>query len=115
MAKKHVKDERDDAEARADAQTGITRANVNRETVDAAQFVSLYVNDTQIQLTPWDVRLILGIVTDPPSAERQTVLVKTLGEIRMSPQHAKRMAIVLMQQLKHYEAAVGAIPLPNDD
>lgn len=91
----------------------IVRANINRQTVDAAEFVSLYVNDTQVQLTPWDVRFIFGVISETPTENRPTILIKTIGEVRMSPQHAKRVAMVLLQQLKHYEDTVGPIPQPD--
>ena len=91
----------------------IVRANVNREIVEAPGFVSLYANDTQVQVSPWDIRLIFGVISEPATADRRTVIVKTIGEIRLSPQHAKAVAMILIQQLKLYEDTIGAIPLPS--
>src|SRR5262249_46715777 len=76
---------------------------VTREPVAADKFVTLYVNDTQIQYTPWDIRFLLGVIETLATPENPRVVVKQLGEIRMSPQHAKRFAQVLTQQLSHYE------------
>jgi hypothetical protein len=91
----------------------VVRANINRQMVEASEFVSLYANDTQIQLTPWDVRLIFGVISDGPRTDPPEIVVKTIGEVRMSPQHAKRVAMILIQQLENYEENVGPIPQPK--
>jgi hypothetical protein len=91
----------------------IIRANVNREVVASPGFVSMYTNDTQLQVTPWDIRLIFGEITEPPTIEHPTAVIKLLGEVRMSPQHAKLVAALLQAQLKHYEETVGPIPVPH--
>ena len=91
----------------------IVRANMNREVVQSPNFVSLYANDTQAQVSPWDIRIVFGVIADPPTPERQSVLVQTVGEVRMSPQHAKAFAMILIRQLKLYEETVGPIPLPE--
>jgi hypothetical protein len=95
-------------------ETPLIRANANREETKAENFVSMYINDTQIQITPWDFRFIFGLIETPPMVvgESKTILVKTIGEIRMSPQHAKTVAMVLLQQVKRYEENVGPIPMP---
>ena len=90
----------------------IVRANVNREVVESTTFVSLYANDTQIQLSPWDVRLIFGLISEPATVERP-VIVKTIGEVRMSPQHAKKVVQILERQLRVYENTLGSIPVPD--
>ena len=94
--------------------TEIVRANVNREALKSDQFVSIYANDTQFQVSPWDVRLVFGVIDELPTKERPTILVQTLAEVRMSPQHAKKVTMVLLEQLKAYEENVGPIPLPTD-
>lgn len=111
MAKKA----RDAAAARSisDPEPTIVRANVNRQTVTAEKFVSLYVNDTQVQVTPWDIKLIFGEITSVPTPENPAIIIKQIGEVRMSPQHAKKVTQVLLQQLEHYERTVGPIPLPD--
>jgi hypothetical protein len=92
----------------------IVRANLARETYPADDFAVLYANDTQVQLSPWDFRLIFGLITDAPTPERLQVRIKLVGEVRMSPQHAKRVTKILTQQLKRYEDTFGAIPTPED-
>ena len=76
--------------------------------------MTLYANDTQIQISPWDVRLIFGEIDRAPSEENPTIRVKRVGQVRMSPQHAKRMVEILMGQLQVYESTIGPIPLPED-
>jgi len=90
--------------------TQIKPEDVIREKVDPSQFAALYVNDIQMDLTPFDVRLILGLVTEGPTPERQTIKVSTIGEIRMSPQLAKQLAALLVGNLRNYELTVGIIP-----
>ena len=92
----------------------IVRANVARAVVLSPTFVSLYANDTQIQTSPWDFRLIFGEISNIPTTEEPTVVIRQTGEVRMSPQHAKKVAEILIKQLRHYEETVGPIPLPGD-
>ena len=99
---------------RANKDHTVVRANINREMAPGSSFVSLYVNDTQVQVSPWDIRLILGLIEGVPTAENPTVLVRQIGEIRMSPQHAKKVAQVLVNQIANYEKSVGPIVLPED-
>ena len=97
----------------ADTPPSIVRANANRHVVVSPAFVSLYSNDTQLQMTPWDVRLIFLEITDPPTADDPVVTVKVTGEVRMSPQHAKKVVSILEAQLRRYEETIGPIPDPG--
>ena len=92
----------------------IVRANIDREVVASPTFVTLYTNDTQVQVTPWDVRLIFGEISSGPTDKLPTIEIKQTGEVRMSPQHAKRIMMILLQQLTNYEERFGAIPQPPD-
>src|SRR5580765_4601818 len=98
MAKKS----RDRDAKKKEKQLEIVRANVNRHVERSPSFVSIYTNDTQVQVSPWDIRLIFGLIDDPATLERPTVKVNTIGEVRMSPQHAKVVLGILTQQLKIY-------------
>src|SRR5450759_1374518 len=85
--------------------TRIVRASVNRKKERAEEFVSLYANDAQFQTTPWDIRITFGSIAGAPSvAGTGQLVVKELAELHMSPQFAKRVAVVLTAQLKAYEA-----------
>ena len=92
----------------------IVRANASREEVVDPAFVSLYANDTQVQTSPWDFRLIFGQISTAPTRERKTIVINQVGEVRMSPQHVKTLVQVLLQQLAGYEARFGRIPQPKD-
>ena len=92
----------------------IVRANVQRELATSPTFVSLYTNDTQLQSSPWDFRFIFGEIARPATEKHRTALINQLGEVRMSPQHAKRVAKILDEQLEGYEKRFGLIPQPTD-
>jgi hypothetical protein len=96
------------------AQPAIVRANVQRRNERSETFVSLYANDAQVQTTPWDIRITFGQIVGAPTAGSLELVVKEIADLRMSPQFAKRVALVLITQLEHYERTVGPIPLPED-
>lgn len=108
MAKKRV------VEESSELTPQIVRANLNRAVERSPSFASLYANDLQVQVTPWDVRLILGEIASVPTSEDQTVLIREVGELRLSPQLAKRLTLILIEQLRHYEDRFGQIPIPKD-
>jgi hypothetical protein len=91
----------------------IGQPEVTRSEIKAEGYFSVYVNDIQMQVTPWDIRLVLAEIQDVTKAP-PTINLKALGEIRMSPQLAKKVAIILMGQLRQYEAQFGEIPVPKD-
>ena len=92
----------------------IVRANRDREEIRADDFASIYANDTQVQVSPWDVRLTFGLIDSPRISERDApVRVKEVGEVRLSPQHAKAVTLILMEQLQMYEKRFGIIPMPE--
>ena len=84
-----------------------------RRITRSEHFVSLYTNDTQVQTTPWDIRLVFGQIDVPPTNESTVMEVTQVADVRMSPQHAKKIAIILQAQIQAYEAKVGPIPLPD--
>lgn len=90
------------------------RANAaTREHTRSPSFVSLYVNDVQLQTTPWDVRLTLGQIENVDVAENRAYIT-VLADVRLSPQHAKKLGEVLNGQIKNYEQNFGTIPQPKD-
>jgi hypothetical protein len=85
-----------------------------REITKASDFVSIYTNDVQIQTSPWDMRLTLSELGDMTLiGDKFTIQVRQLCDLRMSPQLAKQMALIMIEQLKVYEEQVGKIPSPN--
>ncbi len=95
-------------------QAKMVRANVEREMVVSPTFVSMYANDTSVQVTPWDIRLIFGVITEPAYLDRLVTQVTKIGEVRMSPQHAKMLIRVLLEQVQMYETSLGPIPQVPD-
>jgi Protein of unknown function (DUF3467) len=111
MAKKDRPAKRNGTNVNVATGAELVRANLNRVVETAPTFVSLYTNDTQVQTTPWDVRLVFGEIADTTN---EAVIVRRTGEVRMSPQHAKRITVILIKQLQGYEAKFGPIPQPED-
>jgi hypothetical protein len=69
-----------------------------------------YANNTQFQISPWDVSLDFGQIVG--QTEDRRLLVENLVRVVMSPQHAKVIAHLLMTQLAMYESEFGTIPSP---
>jgi|ERR1035438_6626031 hypothetical protein len=111
MAKKQERPKEDKA---AMPESMIIRANVNRKQERSPDYFSVYANDLQMQTTPWDIRLIFGLITGTPVDHTGVVNVTQLGELRLSPQLAKLVAMILTQQLRGYEEQFGEIPLPKE-
>lgn len=88
-------------------------ANVKRENIKSADFFSIYANDVQVQTSPWDMRLVLGEIANPTTADEPVISIKQLGELRISPQLAKQLTVIMLEQLTAYEARFGNIPVPK--
>ncbi len=86
-----------------------------RKVARSQNFFSVYTNDMQVMTGPWDVRINIGEVEDVQLvADKPVMTVNQLGEVRMSVQIAKRLILMLADQLKTYEAMFGQIPGPPD-
>jgi hypothetical protein len=85
-----------------------------REQTKSADFFSVYTNDITLQTSAWDLRMVLGEVGDISADEPAVIRIKSLGEVHMSPQLAKRLVRILVEQLKAYEGQFGEIPNPKD-
>lgn len=83
---------------------------VKREVTKAAGFVSIYTNDIQVQTSPWDMRLLLGEISRFPTHEDAVLGINLLGEVRLSPQCARRFVAIMLEQLNGYEERFGKIP-----
>lgn len=57
---------------------------------------------------------MFGQIASVPSEGQKGVGILQIGEVRMSPQHAKMVAKVLQRQVDLYEKSIGLIPLPAD-
>lgn len=89
--------------------------NLKREATRATEFFSIYANDVQIGISPWDVRLVFGELGDIVQPDEiPAIAVRQLGELRISLELAKKLTMMMAEQLKSYEANVGDIPLLNE-
>jgi hypothetical protein len=114
MAKKHRAHPGDSVSAPAEEESIEARSNdLHREKSKSGNFFSIYANDIQVQTGPWDVRLILGEIGSTATRTPE-LFVEELGQIRISPQLAKKLTMILAQQLKAYEERFGEIPGPPD-
>ena len=89
-------------------------AEIKREVQKSSAFVSVYANDVQVQTTPWDLRFVFGEVSGPVSPENMAFNVIQLAEVRVSPQLAKRLMLIMAQQIQGYEERIGQIPQPKE-
>jgi hypothetical protein len=82
------------------------------ESFRSERFVSVYSNSMNLEVTPWDFKLIVGVLlkgqkpNEPPKIEN-------LVEVVMSPQHAKALLSILASNVQAYEKQVGEIKLPE--
>ena len=87
-----------------------TPAALKRETIMSPHFVSIYTNDIQAQTSAWDMRLIFGEIAETATAESPVLAIRQLADVRMSPQLAKRLVMIMASQLSAYEERFGKIP-----
>ena len=67
-----------------------------------AEIPEIYTNNVRTVITAYEVLLQLGLETSGK--------VKAICNIRMSPQHAKRLAEVLTKSIREYEEKIGKLP-----
>ena len=67
-----------------------------------AEIPEIYTNNVRTVITVYEVLLQLGLETSGK--------VKPICNIRMSPQHAKRLAEVLAKSIAEYEEKIGKLP-----
>jgi Protein of unknown function (DUF3467) len=90
-------------------------AQANRRETKSADFRTMYANDIQIQTTPWDMRLTFSQMKAPMvPTSNPTLDITQISELFISPQLAKKMALIIIEQLRSYEEAMGEIPLPKE-
>ena len=75
-------------------------------------FVDIYANDTYIQTSPWDVRLMFAVMSEhgPDQSVPSPIRV---ADVRLSLHHAKKVAQLLTEQIQNYERANGTLALPT--
>lgn len=83
----------------ASAEPTIVRAN---------NYISIYSNNAQLQMSAFDMRMIFG---ESSSAENGQQIEQKIS-IVMSLHHAKVFAQMLSENIKLYEETVGELKLP---
>ena len=68
--------------------------------------ITLYANHTEVGLTTWDVRFIFG---ESLGVENNTIKVKPLAKVYLSPGHAKAILKLLSDHIAEYEKRFGEI------
>ncbi len=71
-------------------------------------FRSYYANNTTFQVTPWDVTLTFGRITDIKDG---LLVVDQSAQVSVSLQHAKAIVEVLAKQLQAYEESNGPLAI----
>jgi methyl coenzyme M reductase alpha subunit len=72
----------------------------------AANFMSLYSNNIQLRLMPWDIQLTFGEIL---SADAAKMVVENRLAVNLSPQTAKSLLKVLAGIVQRYEDEIGEI------
>ena len=83
---------------------------IRREARRSPSYASVYINDVQLQMTQWDLRLILGTLETLPTPDSPMAVINEIGDVRMSPQLAKKLVGFMAIQLEDYERRFGPIP-----
>lgn len=68
---------------------------------------SVYCNNVDVTMSPFDFTFNLG--KNSPREE------KHLGEIHMSPEHAKAFMNIIVNNVQHYEKMFGNIPQMDEE
>jgi len=79
------------------------------ETVRSDKFQRIYANAANIEVTVWDFKLTFGEL----KKLNNKVVIEQSIEVTMSPQHAKALAGILINNIKEYENQAGEIKLPQ--
>lgn len=88
----------------------IDRTNVPK----SASFVDIYANDTYVQTSAWDVRLMFALLTEH-GVDQNTPAPLRVADVRMSLHHAKRVAELLTSQIQQYERVHGPLAIPSNE
>ncbi len=79
-------------------------------TIKSKDFISVYSNSANLEITPWDFKFIFGALEKGEDGKPR---IEKRVEIIMSPQHAKALLGIFGTHLTEYEKQVGEIKLPQ--
>jgi hypothetical protein len=81
---------------------------VTQHRSDSPSKFSIYCNNTELALSPWDVRIK---IMEMLGAEGGVVELIVHGSLAMSPQHAKAFSEALQKTIQIYEDNFGPIDI----
>jgi flagellar protein FlaG len=73
-----------------------------------AQYREAYANSVQVRVSLWDFFLMFGTINQ---TSPDTVTIESFQGVYLSPQQAKALMNVLLQNIRQYEATFGEIRL----
>ena len=76
--------------------------------VQTADFRESYANSVQVRVSVWDFQLVFGMAA---SEAPDQVTIRSHTAIILSPQQAKALCNMLVQNMAQYEHAFGALNL----
>jgi hypothetical protein len=76
--------------------------------VNSGDYREQYANSVQMRVSLWDFFLLFGTVNQTAA---DAVTIQNFQGVYLSPQQAKALSNLLLQNLKQYEAAFGEIQL----
>jgi hypothetical protein len=92
----------------ADVEQPITKEVTEFSVVRSEAFVEVYANYVSFAASAWDMTIMFGrTVADDPRNPR----IEQRASISLSPQTAKAMAHIVLQNIQRYEAQYGEIRL----
>jgi Protein of unknown function (DUF3467) len=87
----------------------ITNDPLNRihERKQAEGYVNLYANNAQLVSTYFDFQLSFGEIIE---VTPERVVTEEIATVKMSPQLARRLRDIIIEQVSKYEETYGIIP-----
>jgi len=76
--------------------------------VQTPEFRETYANSVQVRVSVWDFQLVFGLAA---SEAPDQVTIRNHSAIFLSPQQAKALSNMLVQNLAQYEHAFGSLNL----
>ena len=71
--------------------------------------IDLYANNAQVVSSYYDFHLSFGLILE---ASNEKLVTEDAVTIKMSPQLAKRLRDIIIEQVDKYEESYGLIPVP---
>jgi hypothetical protein len=73
------------------------------------EYRPLFANNSRMRVGPGEITLIFSYIEEIPGGTSGPIMTDLIN-VSITPTHARRIAITLMETLKAYEVAFGAIP-----